>query len=244
MRDGCARAVSHDARVSHAAALCAVRALYARPLACLGLSPFVCARRSVSVRCPLFLCVGRCERLCHSPRACTPSTLSLRETSPHQPPHTRRPPRVTCDRGSRTLSSPRRGRDSAYRPEPRGHFLLRWTSPRHTLARAWVRPHRVQANPVLEPPGEGSAWHQPRVPHLPSTQVRFPPMGDSTVEANLFLSHQGRGVPGTNHVCHNSPRLRFAMQRVDCSSPERLISLTRGFCATRFGSVHQRSTLI
>ena len=29
LRDGCARAVSHDARVLHAAALCAVRALYA-----------------------------------------------------------------------------------------------------------------------------------------------------------------------------------------------------------------------
>ena len=172
--------------MSHAAALCAVRALYARPLACLGLSPFVCARRSVSVRCPLFLCVGRCERLCHSPRACTPSTLSLRETSPHQPPHTRRPPRVTCDRGSRTLSSPRRGRDSAYRPEPRGHFLLRWTSPRHTLARAWVRPHRARRT--------------------------------------LFSIHQGRGVPGTNLVCHISPRLRFVF-------PQWVTALWRQTCS-------------
>ena len=148
MRDGCAQAVSHDARVSHAAALCAVRALYARPLACLGLSPFVCARRSVSVCCPLFLCVGRCERLCHSPRACTPSTLSLRETSPHQPPHTRRPPRVTCDRGSRTLSSPRRGKDSAYRPERAGTLCFRQFGPGHTPYRAWVRPHQYRANPT------------------------------------------------------------------------------------------------
>ena len=31
----------------------------------------------------------------------------------------------------------------------------------------------VPGEPVLEPPGEGSAWHQPRVPHLPPTQVRL-----------------------------------------------------------------------
>ena len=77
--------LSRRTRVSHATAFCAARALFARPLACLGLSPCVCARRSVSVCCPPFLCVGRCERLCHSPKACTPS---LRETSPHQPPQT------------------------------------------------------------------------------------------------------------------------------------------------------------
>ena len=53
-----------------------LHALTLRPLACLGLSPCVCARRSVSVCCPPFLCVGRCERLCHSPKACTPSTLA------------------------------------------------------------------------------------------------------------------------------------------------------------------------
>ena len=89
LRDGCARAVSHDARVSHATAFCAARALSARPLACLGLSPCVCARRSVSVCCPPFFCVwGAVSGSVTRQRACTPSTPSLRETSPHQPPHT------------------------------------------------------------------------------------------------------------------------------------------------------------
>ena len=115
----------------------------------------VSARRPCCVSpCPTvttFLCLGRCERLCHSPRACTPSTPSPRETSPHQPPH------------------------SDHGPEPRGHFLHRWTSLRHTLARAWVRPHRYQANPFSSHqgrgvPGTNLVWHiSPRLRFVPSS---------------------------------------------------------------------------
>ena len=116
---------------------------------------------------------------------------------------------MTCDRGSRTSSSPRRGRHSDYRPEPRGHFVHRWTSPRQTLARAWVRSHRVQANPFASHQGRGVPGTN-HVCHIsPRLRFVYSPLGDNTLDANPFTSHQGRGVPGTNHVCHISPRLRF-----------------------------------
>ena len=144
--------LSRRTRVARRCALCC--ACFVRETTCvLGLSPFVRARRSVSVCCPLFLCVGRCERLCHSPRACTPSTLSLRETSPHQPPHNRRPPRVTCVRGSRTLSSPRRGKDSAYRPERAGTLCFRQFGPGHTPYRAWGAAAPVPGEPNMSRQG-------------------------------------------------------------------------------------------
>ena len=153
-----------------------------------GLSPLcVYALRCVSqcLRVTTFLCVVRCERLCHSPRACTPLTPSLRETSPHQPPHTRRPLRVTGDRGSRTSSSPRRGRNSTYRPELRVHSVL-------PPVRPWTHtgPCVGALAPVLgqhfrEPPGEGRAWRQPRAPHLLLTRVRFFILSDSMAESLL-----------------------------------------------------------
>ena len=139
-------------------------------------------RVSVSQCDHMFLCLGRCERLCHSPRGCTPSTPSLRETSPHQPPHTRRPPRVTCDRGSRTSSSPRLGRQSDYGPEPRALFApldQPSTHPGPCVGAAAL----VPGEPFHEPPGDGSAWHQPRVPHLPSFQVHPPSWSDNLTES-------------------------------------------------------------
>ena len=176
----------------------------------LGLEPMcVCAPLSVRVLSTLFVCGALWAALSLAKGLYALDAFPKGDEPSSAPTHSPTP-RVTCDRRSRTLSSPRRGRDSAYRPERAGTLCFRQFGP------GLSRGHRVNSGLETLDQAELFVHHlgQRRQTVGRAWGVRHHCVGSSVlvmVHSHHVHGHGILGRRGDDHLLRSSAQVQLGL---------------------------------